>query len=401
MKLYEACNVLEIERTKDRKKIEKAYRKICRKYRIKKDSALFFKICKAYQNALRYSGDDTIPDTFIPDTEDISAKLDRRIQIIWDICFFLSGSRNFCNEALKKIGGKDIYTFEFFYLNEKRDLEEWKKIIRKIADDFSSEDREIIKAGLEIVFGEGLLHLDISPYEKDFLMYYLLDSEKIGEIRDMFSYIGDTDNIIENFSKRYIRIESKKNLISFKLYGRQLEEWDRRLAIIKFFSYKEVKKNIEGFARLMDTLNIENDEGKKPGILGRIALSTGNMLKIVLLLINLYSVILGSEYDLIVLLITVILFAVLIIVNMVAAARDRTLFGGLDTFYYDCFIIILLICSRIVLPKDYSPLYYFIMVILLAIIFAPIMFYVEHFITRKKYMRLKNYILSLLSIYEY
>ncbi len=151
----------------------------------------------------------------------------------------------------------------------------------------------------------------------------------------------------------------------------------------------------------MDTLNIENDEGKKPGILGRIALSTGNMLKIVLLLINLYSVILGSEYDLIVLLITVILFAVLIIVNMVAAARDRTLFGGLDTFYYDCFIIILLICSRIVLPEDYSPLYYFIMVILLAIIFAPIMFYVEHFITRKKYMRLKNYILSLLSIYEY
>ena len=58
---------------------------------------------------------------------------DKNLQIVWEICYFLSENENFCNEALKKINGhKDTDILQFFQLNEKRNLEEWKKIIEKI-----------------------------------------------------------------------------------------------------------------------------------------------------------------------------------------------------------------------------------------------------------------------------
>ncbi len=50
---------------------------------------------------------------------------DKNLQIVWEICYFLSENENFCNEALKKINGhKDMDILQFFQLNEKRNLEE-------------------------------------------------------------------------------------------------------------------------------------------------------------------------------------------------------------------------------------------------------------------------------------
>ena len=109
---------------------------------------------------------------------------DKNLQIVWEICYFLSGNENFCNEALKKINGhKDTDILQFFQLNEKRNLEEWKKIIEKICREYSNRNREKIKGYMEIIFGKNLKFLNISQYEKIFFSIICSIKKRLMKLR--------------------------------------------------------------------------------------------------------------------------------------------------------------------------------------------------------------------------
>ena len=322
---------------------------------------------------------------------------DKNLRIVWEICYFLSENENFCNEALKKINGhKDTDIFQFFQLNKKRNLEEWKKIIEKICREYSNRNREKIKGYMEIIFGKNLKFLNISQYEKDFLLYHLLDKEKINEIKNMIYDDKDKDKIAENFSRKYIGIETKSNFLSFKLSNGKLEN-----PATNPFVFMKIIKNIKKFTKLLDLLGIENYEKCRPGFFTNILLLFENFFKIILFLIYTFFSIVKTGHDNIIQFGIIAILIFLTIIDAKAAANDKRLYGGLSLLYFNFFLFILIGVVKVSFTEGYRVMYYVFFIFFSSLTATMSLLYAENYIMKKKFILLKEYILKMLSIYEF
>ncbi len=91
----------------------------------------------------------------------------------------------------------------------------------------------------------------------------------------------------------------------------------------------------------------------------------------------------------------------LTIIDAKAAANDKRLYGGLSLLYFNFFLFILIGVVKVSFTEGYRVMYYVFFIFFSSLTVTTLLLYAENYIMKKKFILLKEYILKMLSIYEF
>lgn len=91
----------------------------------------------------------------------------------------------------------------------------------------------------------------------------------------------------------------------------------------------------------------------------------------------------------------------LTIIDAKAAANDKRLYGGLSLLYFNFFLFILIGVVKVSFTEGYRFMYYVFFIFFSSLTVTILLLYAENYIMKKKFILLKEYILKMLSIYEF
>ncbi len=282
MNFIEAFKMLEIEPTKDKKKIKMAYSKLLKKYHPEEFPEMFMRINEAYGVALEYVENEFMENDNLSTQSYSNYKEYSENEKIGDTEF----SDIFEGENIAEKSKEAIYQWirklKTIIVSEKRPLKDYKNILNEFHYNLDETEKKEI---LNILLGKRFLDKDslITEFERQLLLYNLNSTENVFEEtfevnkyefpEHSLEQIAKNlkSNNVEDVEKGYEKfIREYLNIKIFRLFGKKIALYsDKNLKNFKNSNLGGVDSyNIKKeFAQINDYIHIFDIEDKyKNGI---------------------------------------------------------------------------------------------------------------------------------------